>query len=120
MKHEAFRAKAYKCQGNRLSIGYGTSAVSIHQTISESKAQYELRRYLNNVSYKKIEKYNLKLTPNQLIAASSFDYNTNKLEKIIVGHSINCNKILKYNTIKGKPNNGLTKRRFEEYSLCLK
>lgn len=105
-----------------MSIGYGTRAVSIDQTITEAQAKEKLVEYLYSVTYKKLEKYNL--TESQKIALSSFDYNTNKVDKLFVEGKLDCKRLLKYvNVCKDgvcTPVAGLQKRRLEEYNLCIR
>lgn len=129
MSEEGFRSKPYTCKGGMLTIGYGTKAKSINDIVDKSEAQKRLREYLNNITYKKIARYNIHPTTNQLIALSSFDFNTNKMINLInEDKSINCDKILLYNKIKVKTDNGyeyivsegLNKRRIKEYNICKK
>lgn len=126
---EGFRSKPYYCEGGVLTVGYGTRAKNSNDIIDETIATQRLRDYLNNITYPKITTLGLKLTEGQLIAAASFDFNTNRLKEIVEGTSINCKKLLKYNKIKiyDENNNpkyiesqGLTKRRQKEYNICIK
>lgn len=125
MGFESFRSKPYKCLGGMLTVGYGTRALNNNDIIDEQEAQHRLRKYLNNITYKKIKRYNLKLTSlEQLIAISSFDFNTNKLKSIInEDNTINCDKILEYNKVRTnntyKYSSGLNNRRQKEYELCV-
>ena len=129
MAEEGFRSKPYVCKGGMLTIGYGTKAESINDIVDEAEAINRLRKYLNDVTYKKIARYNIHPNPNQLIAITSFDFNTNKMINLInEDKTINCDKILLYNKIKVKTDNGyeyivsegLNKRRIKEYNICKK
>lgn len=130
MNEESFRSKPYTCLGGILTVGYGTRAKSNKDIVTKAEAQLRLREYLNNITYKKIAKYKVYLTRNQLIAVSSFDFNTDKLVKLIKeDKTIDCEKILKYNKVKQKQDDGsyklvesegLSKRRLKEYHLCIK
>lgn len=115
--------------GGMLTVGYGTKAKDINDVIDKEEGIKRLRQYLNEVTYKKIKRYNLKLNENQLIAVSSFDFNTNKLIKLVKNNKIDCEKILLYNKVNVKQSDGtyklqysegLDKRRKKEYSLCIK
>lgn len=128
MAEEGFRAKPYICKGGMLTIGYGTKAISSNDIVDKEEATKRLRDYLNEVTYKKIVRYNIKPTPNQLIAISSFDFNTNKMINLInEDKTINCDKILLYNKVKVKTtdgykyevSSGLNKRRIKEYNICI-
>lgn len=127
-QEEGFRAKPYICKGGILTIGYGTKAISLNDIVDKEEAAKRLRDYLNEVTYKKIVRYNIKPTPNQLIAISSFDFNTNKMINLInKDKTINCDKILLYNKVKVKTSDGykyevssgLNKRRIKEYNICI-
>lgn len=125
MDFESFRSKPYKCLGGMLTVGYGTRASNSNDIIDKQEAQYRLRKYLNNITYKKIKRSKLKITSlEQLIAISSFDFNTNKLKSIInEDNTINCHKILEYNKVRVnntyKYSEGLNNRRQKEYELCV-
>lgn len=129
-KEEGFRNKVYVCLGGVNTIGYGTRAKNVDEVIDEEEATKRMRSYLENVTYQKIKKLNVKYNSNQLIAISSFDFNTNKLDKIINSDgTINCEKIKLYNKIKVKNEDGsysyvtnkvLNERRLREYDLCIK
>ena len=129
-KEEGFRNKVYVCLGGVNTIGYGTRAKNVDEVIDEEEATKRMRSYLENVTYQKIKKLNVKYNSNQLIAISSFDFNTNKLDKIINSDgTINCEKIKLYNKIKVKNEDGsysyvtnkvLNERRVREYDLCIK
>ena len=101
-----------------MSIGYGTKALSKDDFVTKDIARKRLQEYLESVTYKKIEKYNL--TDSQKIAFSSFDYNTGRGHKLLQNGKINCKKILLYNKVKGKVNSQIDQRRHEEYNLCIK
>lgn len=131
MQEEGFRSKVYECLGGVKTIGYGTKAKSDDEIIDEKEGRNRLREYLNKYTYKKISDYKIKLTnESQLVSISSFDYNTDKLTKIIKpDNTIDCNKILLYNKIKTvnddgsityKNNKVLEERRKREYNLCIK
>lgn len=129
-KEEGFRNKVYVCLGGVNTIGYGTRAKNVDEVIDEEEATKRMRSYLEDVTYQKIKKLNVKYNSNQLIAISSFDFNTNKLDKIInTDGTINCEKIKLYNKIKVKNEDGsysyvtnkvLNERRLREYDLCVK
>ena len=131
MQEEGFRDRVYKCLGGVKTIGFGTKAKYDEEVITKEEGQYRLRKYLNDITYKKIEKYNIKITnESQLVSIASFDYNTDKLLKIVnTDNTIDCKKILLYNKIRTikedgsieyKVNNILDKRRQREYQLCIK
>lgn len=120
-KLEGFSPAPYLCEGGLLTIGFGTKAESKIQLITPEEARQKVKDYLYNITFKKIEKYNL--TDNQKIALSSFDYNTNKMDKLFVDNILHCEKILKYTKVCNKEGckelNGLVKRRKIEYDLCI-
>ena len=131
MNEEGFRNRVYKCLGGVKTIGFGTKAKSDDEVITEEEGRYRLRKYLNDVTYKKIVKYNIKITnESQLVSIASFDYNTDKLLKIVNSdNTIDCKKILLYNKVKSIKEDGsieykvidnLDKRRHKEYELCIK
>lgn len=131
MHEEGFRDRVYKCLGGVKTIGFGTKAKSDDEVITKEEGQHRLRKYLNDITYKKIEKYHIKITnESQLVSIASFDYNTDKLLKIVNSdNTIDCKKILLYNKVKSIKEDGsveykvidnLDKRRHREYELCIK
>lgn len=122
---EGFNSNAYSDYG-QTSIGYGTRARPGEKSITEQEAQARLNEELA-MHRKRVEALNEKagynLTPNQLDALTSFDYNTGRLEQLTANGSRDLEtigqKIPLYNKADGQVLAGLTRRRREEAALFL-
>lgn len=122
---EGFNQNAYDDYG-QTSIGYGTRARPGESSISEQDAQARLQEELAT-HRKRVEDLNAKagynLSPNQLDALTSFDYNTGRLEQLTANGTRDIatigQKIPLYNKAGGKPLAGLTRRRKDEAYLFM-
>lgn len=134
--HEGFRDTAYiPVPGDVPTLGYGStthedgSKVKLGEKITREEADKLLR---NKVSgFEKALKGCVKvpLSQNEYDAYVSLEYNIGStafcgstLVKKLNTYDYDgaCKEILKWDKFKGKPLPGLTKRRVQEYNLCLK
>ena len=126
-KYEGFRAKAYRCRANVLTIGYGhTLNVKSTDVITLDEAEVFLRQDVE-FAEKEVNKHNLNINQNQFDALVSFVFNLG------VGNFARSTLLRKIKsnandpTIKkeferwiyagGKVLNGLVRRRKEEADL---
>lgn len=122
---EGFNPKPYYCDGKQLSSGFGTRSNG-NEIISKDEADKRMRKYLDDITWKKFDFSKIKATDAQKIALGSFDYNTDKGLNLIIDGKVNCQKILLYDKVCEKVNGkkickknyGLEKRRKIEYDLC--
>jgi len=122
---EGFNEKAYDDYGQK-SIGYGTRAKKGETMITPEEADARLASELA-VHRKRVidhaEKHNMELTPNQIDALTSFDYNTGAINKLTDGGKRSkeqiAEMILKYTKAGGKELAGLVRRRKAERNLFL-
>ncbi len=83
---ENFSSKAYLCQANEWTIGYGSryladgTKVREGMTITKEDAVAAVQRHLNKYVYPQLEYINKPLSLNQLTAVCSFIYNTDERE----------------------------------------
>lgn len=131
-KWEGFQEKAYLCQANVWSIGYGTTkyangkAVKQGDTINHEEALTLFEKQVNEHS-STIQMYvKVPLTQSQFDALASFQYNLGKhilRDSKLLEYLNNkewdkaCNQMLLYNKANGKVSTGLVNRRKEEVSL---
>ncbi len=74
-KYEGFRAKAYRCSANVLTIGFGhTLNVKSTDVISLDEAEHFLRQDVE-FAEKEVSKHNLDINQNQFDALVSFVFN---------------------------------------------
>lgn len=117
-----FHAKAYWDYG-QWSIGYGTKSREgevIDQSEAEKRLQDELavhkKRVVSTVSQLKLE-----MSPHQIDALTSFDYNTGSINKLLAGGTRSNDEIasamLLYANADGKKLPGLLNRRKSESYL---
>ena len=130
---EGFHSKPYRdgclikakvCPKNkyRYSNGYGTLAKSKNEVITKIEAEKRLISHIKTTIYPKLKGVKFKSTQ-QLHASIDFAYNVghNAFANNIVTESkeVDCVKMTEYINFNGKENNGLKKRRFENFIQCV-
>ena len=133
-KYEGFKAKAYLCPANVITIGYGSTyyengtKVKLTDTLITKERATELLEALL-VSYERsVDSYCVDtINQNQFDALCSFAYNcgVGNLKSSTLLKKVNKNpqdvtirnEFLKWNKGGGKVLSGLTKRRIEEAQL---
>ena len=124
---EGFRAKAYICPGNVLTIGYGrTEGVRLDEITSEAQESAwidaKLRALVSSV-ITKCENWGYKFNQNQIYALTSFVYNLGigRLSQVTANGTRSAKvisaKMLLYVNAGGKPLKGLERRRKAEVEL---
>ena len=125
---EKFSPKAYDDYG-RLSIGYGTEASNINQTITKEGALAAMNKEIKkarNIVLKAKKEHGYDWTQNQIDALTSFTYNAGgkNFKRLITGDEGGMRgdeeialMLPEYNTAGGKVLPGLTKRREAELKL---
>jgi GH24 family phage-related lysozyme (muramidase) len=108
------------------SIGYGTKAKKgevIDQAEAERRLESELAMHRTRVS-NYAAKIGLELSPHELDALTSFDYNTGRIEQLTGGGTRSkaeiAEKMLLYRNADGQRLRGLERRREAERTLFLK
>ena len=106
----------------RYSNGYGTLAKSKNEVITKIEAEKRLISHIKKTIYPKLEGVKFK-SMQQLHASIDFAYNVghNAFANNIVTESkeVDCVKMTEYINFNGKENNGLKKRRFENFIQCV-
>lgn len=124
-KKEGFSAKAYK-DNTQYTNGYGTAATSPEEVITKIEAEKRLYRHIKTVIIPSFDKVIFQSTE-QVYAAIDFSYNLGHnrfLQKIVREDGyIDCSKMMAYNKVRNKEgklvyNEGLAKRRFENFLEC--
>lgn len=116
--------KAKKCPTNKIrySNGYGTLAKSKNEVITKKEAEIRLRKHIENTIYPKMKDVKFK-TEQQIYASIDFAYNIghNAFRNNIVDSNmeVDCARMTKYTVFNGKNNEGLQKRRFENFIQCV-
>lgn len=122
---EGFKEKAYEDYG-QISIGFGTKAGSLDETISREQAMKDLTKEVmksRTIVLKAAKEYGYDWTENQVDALTSFTYNTGQggFNQLIEGGTRGNEEIsemmLEYNKAGGKVLEGLVKRRKAESKL---
>ena len=125
---EKFSPKAYDDYG-RLSIGYGTEASNINQTITKEEALIAMNKEIKkarNIVLKAKKEHGYDWTQNQIDALTSFTYNAGgkNFKRLLTGDEGGMRgdeeialMLPEYNTAGGKVLPGLTKRREAELKL---
>jgi len=131
---EDYRSYSYLCPGGRWSIGYGTGSygwilpygpngkteIPGERNISRVQAEKRMVAYLHANVWNKVPK-TLNMAQYAVYASLEYNLGGNKAKVFINKQgSMNCSKILTYRKVKDKKNDGIIKRRKEEYNLCLK
>jgi lysozyme len=125
--YEGFRANAYYCPANVLTIGYGTTAnVTKNMVVTEAQAerllQSDLRKFETTVN----SSVKVPLTQDQFDALVCFTYNvgsgafkSSTLLKVLNQgrYDLVADQLMRWNKAGGKVLAGLTKRRASEASL---
>lgn len=122
---EGFKEKAYEDYG-QISIGFGTKAGSLDETISREQAMKDLTKEVmksRTIVLKAAKEYGYDWTENQVDALTSFTYNVGQggFNQLIEGGTRGDEEIsemmLEYNKAGGKVLEGLVKRRKAESKL---
>ena len=125
---EDFSSQAYEDYG-RLSIGYGTKASNINQTITEEEAVTAMNKEIKiarNIVLKANKEHGYNWPQHKIDALTSFTYNAGagNFKRLIQGDKGGmrgdeeiATMITEYNTAGGKVLPGLTKRREAELKL---
>ena len=123
-KFEGCQLKAYKCAAGVWTIGYGhTAGVKSTDTITQTQAEEYLKADLEKYE-KNVEKYNkYGWNQNEFDALVSFAFNIGSIDKLTANGTRSratiAEKILCYNKVGEKENEGLKKRRQAEQELFL-
>lgn len=127
--HEGFRAKAYRDVTGVPTIGYGeTKGVRMGDTITQREALDRLRISADEHGKGMAKCIHVPISQGEYDAYVSFTYNVgvgafcrSTLVKKLNAQDYQgaCKELLKWNKAGGKELPGLTKRRQEEYKLCL-
>lgn len=125
---ESVRLVAYKDTKGRYSIGYGTKSYR-GEKITLATADKRFNRYLEKNVWGKVPN---SLSANQYAVYSSLVYNLpghakdmlvkqNWVIRLFTGrkYKLDCKNILTYRKADGKINEGVIKRRQQEYELCV-
>lgn len=125
-KFEGCKLSSYQCEGGKWTIGFGhTAGVRKGQSISTTQAESYLKDDLLRFE-KAVMKYDGKYhwNQNQFDALVSFAFNIGNIDGLTRKGTRSVTdiskKILEYNKIDGKTNNGLKERRNKERELFLK
>jgi GH24 family phage-related lysozyme (muramidase) len=120
---ESFSAKAYK-DGDKYSIGYGTQASSPTEVISKKEAEQRLVKevdYHEKIVRKFAKDNGYDWNESQVNSLTDFHYNTKvKNWEELTGKGKRTNdeiaqKMLEYNTVDGKHNQGIQNRRWQNH-----
>ena len=120
---ESFSAKAYK-DGDKYSIGYGTQASSPTEVISKKEAEQRLVKevdYHEKIVRKFAKDNGYDWNESQVNSLTDFHYNTKvKNWEELTGNGKRTNdeiaqKMLEYNTVDGKHNQGIQNRRWQNH-----
>jgi len=128
--HEGFRSEAYiPVPGDVPTIGFGTTSnVKLGDKITPERALIRLLNDANKFELAIKECVKVPLTTYEYNAYISLSYNigSNAFCKSTLVKELNnfnydtaCKEILKWDKFKGRPLAGLTKRRQEEYRMCM-
>ena len=128
--HEGFRSEAYfPVPGDVPTIGFGTTEnVKIGDKITVERALVKLLNDTNKFEKAVKRCANVPMHPYEYSAFVSLTYNIgeNAFCNSTLAKKLNqydyegaCKEILKWDKFKGKPLPGLTKRRKEEYRMCI-
>ena len=105
-KYEGFRAKAYRCSANVLTIGFGhTLNVKSTDVITLDEAEHFLRQDVG-FAEKEVNRHNLNINQNQFDALVSFVFNLG------VGNFARSTLLRK---IKSNPNDPTIRKEFERW-----
>lgn len=128
--HEAFKSEAYiPVKGDVPTIGFGTTkGVKLGDKITVERALVRLLDDTNRFEQAVKRCANVPLHPYEYSAYVSLAYNigenafckstlVKKLQKF--DYEGACKEILRWDKFKGNPLPGLTKRRQEEYRICV-
>lgn len=120
---EGCRLTAYQCSAGVWTIGYGhTKGVKKGQCITREQAEHYLIQDVKSAEKNVNSFYDrYKWNQNQFDALVSFAFNLGSIDQLTAKGTRNIteisNKILAYNTVKGKAIAGLTRRRKAEKLL---
>ena len=126
-KYEGFRAKAYRCSANVLTIGFGhTLNVKSTDVIDKAQAEVFLRQEVE-FAEKEVNRHNLNINQNQFDALVSFVFNlgVGNFARSTLLRKIKSNandptirrEFNRWIYAGGKALNGLVRRRKEEADL---
>lgn len=127
--HEGFRSEAYRDPVGIPTIGYGeTKGVKMGDKVTQREALEMLRRSANDHGKGMASCIKVPLSQGEYDAYLDFTYNvgvgafcrSTLNKKLNAGdYEGACRELLKWNKAGGKVLPGLTKRREEEYKLCM-
>lgn len=133
---EKFKSKAYRdgclvkvqkgkeCPTSkvRYSVGYGTLAKSRTETITQIEAERRLTAHIKQTIYPKLVGVKFKSVA-QMHASIDFAYNAGQnafANNVVTSNKeVDCVKMTEYIVFEGKENEGLRRRRFENFVQCL-
>lgn len=115
--------KAKKCPKNKIrySNGYGTLAKSWNEKITIDEADKRLREHITKTIYPSLRNVKFESTK-QLQASIDFAYNIGHnafKNNIVSNNKVNCAKMTEYTVFDGKENEGLKRRRFDNFIQCV-
>lgn len=129
---EGLKLYSYLCPGGRWSIGYGTKSFGWvlpygpngktevpGERINKAQAYKRMVKYLNANVWQQVP---VGLPINEYAVYSSLVYNLpyGKPKKLLKNGRLDCNRILLYDRVSDKVNEGIKIRRQKEYELCKK
>jgi len=134
IRFEGFRAEAYRCSAGVWTIGYGTTHnVNPSSTITKAQAYDKLENTIEEIQSQLFNMVKVPLSPNQVIALTSFIYNlgTGAFQRSTLRMKLNrreyekaAKEFIRWNKarINGvlRPLKGLTRRRIAEKEIFLK
>ena len=115
------KAKTCPKSQYRYSNGYGTLAKSKHEKITKDEAEKRLRNHISKTIMPALKNVEFE-TKEQLIASIDFSYNIghNTFKRNIVkNNKVDCAKMTEYIVFNGKENEGLKRRRFDNFIQCI-
>lgn len=127
--NEGFRSKAYQDIVGVWTIGYGeTKNVKPGDTITKERALVQLNKSVDAHTRGMIQCIKVPISQNEYDAYASFTYNVgvgafckSTLVKLLNQQKYDeaCKELLKWDYAGGKKWPGLTRRRNEEYKICM-
>lgn len=115
------KAKTCPKSKYRYSNGYGTVAKSKHEKITKVEAEKRLRNHISKTIMPALKNVEFE-TKDQLLASIDFSYNIGHnafKRKIVKNNKVDCAKMTEYTVFNGKENEGLKRRRFDNFIQCI-
>ena len=115
------KAKTCPKSQYRYSNGYGTQAKSKTEKITKAEAEKRLRNHITKTIMPALKNVEFE-TKDQLLASIDFSYNIGHnafKRKIVKNNKVDCAKMTEYIVFNGKENEGLKRRRFDNFIQCI-